>query len=329
MSKNITVAVDAMGGDNAPFEIVKGAVEAVNEFGVNIKLVGVESAVKEELAKYKYDTSKIEVIHASEIITTDEAPTTAIRRKKDSSMVVALNLVKNKEADAFVSAGSTGAVLTGATFIIGRIKGIERPALGTCLPTIKGFTFLLDSGANVDCKPKYLEQFAKMGSVYAEHVMGIKKPKVGLVNIGAEKEKGNALTKEVYEILENTDINFSGNIEPRDIPFGKADVIVCDGFVGNTILKFAEGLSMALLKIIKGEITKGLYKFAALALKKPFGNVKSRLDSEEVGGAPFLGLKSLVVKAHGSSEAKGIRNAIKQCTIFVENDIVSKIEENL
>ncbi len=329
MSKNITVAVDAMGGDNAPFEIVKGAVEAVNEFGINIKLVGVESAVKEELAKYKYDTSKIEVIHASEIITTDEAPTTAIRRKKDSSMVVALNLVKNKEADAFVSAGSTGAVLTGATFIIGRIKGIERPALGTCLPTIKGFTFLLDSGANVDCKPKYLEQFAKMGSVYAEHVMGIKKPKVGLVNIGAEKEKGNALTKEVYEILENTDINFSGNIEPRDIPFGKADVIVCDGFVGNTILKFAEGLSMALLKIIKGEITKGLYKFAALALKKPFGNVKSRLDSEEVGGAPFLGLKSLVVKAHGSSEAKGIRNAIKQCTIFVENDIVSKIEENL
>lgn len=329
MSKNITVAVDAMGGDNAPFEIVKGAVEAVNEFGVNIKLVGVESVVKEELAKYKYDTSKIEVIHASEIITTDEAPTTAIRRKKDSSMVVALNLVKNKEADAFVSAGSTGAVLTGATFIIGRIKGIERPALGTCLPTIKGFTFLLDSGANVDCKPKYLEQFAKMGSVYAEHVMGIKKPKVGLVNIGAEKEKGNALTKEVYEILENTDINFSGNIEPRDIPFGKADVIVCDGFVGNTILKFAEGLSMALLKIIKGEITKGLYKFAALALKKPFGNVKSRLDSEEVGGAPFLGLKSLVVKAHGSSEAKGIRNAIKQCTIFVENDIVSKIEENL
>lgn len=329
MSKNITVAVDAMGGDNAPFEIVKGAVEAVNEFGVNIKLVGVESAVKEELVKYKYDTSKIEVIHASEIITTDEAPTTAIRRKKDSSMVVALNLVKNKEADAFVSAGSTGAVLTGATFIIGRIKGIERPALGTCLPTIKGFTFLLDSGANVDCKPKYLEQFAKMGSVYAEHVMGIKKPKVGLVNIGAEKEKGNALTKEVYEILENTDINFSGNIEPRDIPFGKADVIVCDGFVGNTILKFAEGLSMSLLKIIKGEITKGLYKFAALALKKPFGNVKSRLDSEEVGGAPFLGLKSLVVKAHGSSEAKGIRNAIKQCTIFVENDIVSKIEENL
>lgn len=329
MSKKITVAVDAMGGDNAPFEIVKGAVEAVNEFGVNIKLVGIESTVKEELAKYKYDTSKIEVIHASEVITTDEAPTTAIRRKKDSSMVVALNLVKNKEADAFVSAGSTGAVLTGATVIIGRIKGIERPALGTCLPTIKGFTFLLDSGANVDCKPKYLEQFAKMGSVYAEHVMGVKNPKVGLVNIGAEKEKGNALTKEVYEILENTDINFSGNIEPRDIPFGKADVIVCDGFVGNTILKFAEGLSMALLKIIKGEITKGLYKFAALALKKPFGNVKSRLDSEEVGGAPFLGLKSLVVKAHGSSEAKGIRNAIKQCTIFVENDIVSKIEDNL
>lgn len=329
MNRNITVAVDAMGGDNAPFEIVKGAVEAVNELGVNIKLVGQEDAVNAELKKYNYDNSKIQVVNATEVITTDESPTTAIRRKKDSSMVVGLNLVKNNEADAFVSAGSTGAVLTGATVIVGRIKGIERPALGTCLPTIKGFTFLLDSGANVDCKPKYLEQFAKMGSVYVEHVMGVKNPKVGLVNIGAEKEKGNALTKETYELLENSSINFTGNIEPREVPFGEADVIVCDGFVGNTILKFAEGLSMALLKIIKGEITKGIYKFAALALKKPFGSVKSRLDSEEVGGAPFLGLKALVVKAHGSSKAKGIRNAIKQCTIFVENDIVSKIEDNL
>ncbi|MBO8434441.1 MAG: phosphate acyltransferase PlsX [Tyzzerella sp.] len=329
MSRNITVAVDAMGGDNAPFEIVKGAVEAVKDLGVNIKLVGIESAVNDELKKYNYDKSKIEVVHASEVITTEEAPTTAIRRKKDSSMVVGLNLVKNGEADAFVSAGSTGAVLTGATVIVGRIKGIERPALGTCLPTVDGFTFLLDSGANVDCKPKYLEQFAKMGSVYVENVMGIKNPRIGLVNIGAEKEKGNALTKEVYEILENTDINFVGNIEPRDIPFGNADVIVCDGFVGNTILKFAEGLSIGLLKIIKGEITKGMYKIPALALKKPFYNVKSKMDSEEVGGAPFLGLKALVVKAHGSSEAKGIRNAIKQCTIFVENDIVSKIENNL
>ena len=306
MNRNITVAVDAMGGDNAPFEIVKGAVEAVNELGVNIKLVGQEDAVNAELKKYNYDNSKIQVVNATEVITTDEAPTTAIRRKKDSSMVVGLNLVKNNEADAFVSAGSTGAVLTGATVIVGRIKGIERPALGTCLPTIKGFTFLLDSGANVDCKPKYLEQFAKMC-----------------------EEKGNALTKETYELLENSSINFTGNIEPREVPFGEADVIVCDGFVGNTILKFAEGLSMALLKIIKGEITKGIYKFAALALKKPFGSVKSRLDSEEVGGAPFLGLKALVVKAHGSSKAKGIRNAIKQCTIFVENDIVSKIEDNL
>ena len=327
--KNITIAVDAMGGDNAPFEIVKGAVEAVNSFDVNIKLVGLENSINEELRKYKYDTSKIEIINAREIISTEEVPTIAIRKKKDSSLVVALNLVKNGEADAIVSAGSTGALLAGATFIIGRIKGIERPALGTCIPTVKGFTFLLDSGANVDCKAKYIEQFSKMGYIYVENIMKIKNPKVALINIGVEKEKGNSLTKESYELLENSNINFIGNIEPRDIPFGKADIIVCDGFVGNTILKFAEGLSMALLKIIKGEITKGIYKFPALLLKKPFSNIKSRLDSEEVGGAPFLGLKSLVIKAHGSSKAKAIRNAIKQCTIFVKSDIVSKIEDNL
>ena len=327
--EKIKIAVDAMGGDNAPFEIVKGAVEAVNEFGSNIILVGIEDRINEELKKYTYDKEKIEVCHASEIISTEEVPTTAIRNKKDSSMVVGLNLVKKGEASAFISAGSTGALLTGATVIIGRIKGIERPALGTCLPTLKGFVFLLDSGANVDCKPSYIVQFAKMASVYVENVMGIKNPKVGLVNIGVEEEKGNALSKEAHELLKETDINFVGNVEAREIPLGAADVVVCDGFVGNVILKFAEGLSKAILKIIKNEITAGVYKFAALALSKPFKNIKTRFDSEEVGGAPFLGLKALVVKAHGSSKAKGIKNAIKQCTIFVENDIVLKIEEKL
>jgi len=327
--ENIKIAVDAMGGDNAPVETVKGAVDAVNEFGANIVLVGIEDVIKKELEKYSFDKEKIEIVNASEVIGTDEVPTTAIRKKKDSSIVVGLNLVKNGGAAAFVSAGSTGAVLTGATVIIGRIKGIERPALGTCLPTTKGFVFLLDSGANVDCKPNYLVQFAKMASVYVENVMGIKNPKVGLVNIGVEEEKGNALTKEVHGLLKETDLNFVGNVEAREIPFGEADIVVCDGFAGNIILKFAEGLSTALLKIIKSEITAGLYKFAALALKTPFKNIKKRFDSEEVGGAPFLGLKSLVVKAHGSSKAKGIKNAIKQCTIFVENDIVLKIEEKL
>ena len=326
---NVKIAVDAMGGDNAPFEIVKGAVDAVNEFGSNIILVGPQETVEKELAKYTFDKSKITIKNATEVISTDESPTNAIRRKKDSSIVVGLNLVKNGDASAFVSAGSTGAVLTGGTFIIGRIKGIERPALGTCLPTVSGFTFLLDSGANVDCKSTYLLQFAKMASVYVEHVMGVNNPTVGLINIGAEKEKGNALTKETYELLEGSELNFVGNVEPRDIPFQKADVLVCDGFAGNTVLKFAEGLSSALISIIKDEITAGLYKIPAAFLIKPFKNIKKRFDSEEVGGAPFLGLKSLVVKAHGSSKAKGIKNAIKQCEIFVEKDIVLKIEEQL
>ncbi|MGN1230572.1 MAG: phosphate acyltransferase PlsX [Anaerotignum sp.] len=319
-----------MGGDFAPVETVKGAVEAVKELDVKIKLVGQEDVVKAELAKYEYDKERIEVIHASEVISTDEVPTMAIRRKKDSSLVVALNLVKNGEADAIVSAGSTGALLTGALLIVGRLPGIERPALGTCLPNKKGFSFLLDSGANVDCKAKYLEQFAKMGSVYVENVFGIKDPRVALVNIGAEKEKGNALTKETYELLEQAEgIHFTGNIEPRNIPFGEADVIVCDGFVGNTILKLSEGLAKTLVDIIKEEITKGAYKLAAAMLVKPFKNVKKRFDADEIGGAPFIGLKSLVVKAHGSSNAKAFKNAVRQCVLFTEADIIGKIQDKI
>ena len=330
MDKRIIVALDAMGGDYAPVETVKGAVEAVKELNVDIKLVGPEDVVKAELAKYEYDKERIAVVHASEVIGTDEVPTMAIRRKKDSSLVVALNLVKKGEADAIVSAGSTGALLTGALLIVGRLPGVERPALGTCLPNKKGFSFLIDSGANVDCKPKYLEQFAKMGSVYVEHVFGIQEPKVALVNIGAEKEKGNALAKETYELLEQAeDINFTGNIEPRNIPFGEADVIVCDGFVGNTILKLSEGLAKTMIDIIKAEITKGAYKIAAAALKTPFRNVKKFMDSDEIGGAPFIGLKSLVVKAHGSSNAKAFKNAVRQCVLFTEADIIGKLREHL
>ncbi|MDD4842757.1 MAG: phosphate acyltransferase PlsX [Anaerotignum sp.] len=330
MDKKVIVALDAMGGDLAPVEIVKGAVDAVKELNVEIKLVGRQEVVNAELAKYEYPKECIQVIHAEEVIATDEVPTSAIRRKKNSSLVVGLNLLKNGEADAFVSAGSTGALLTGALVIVGRIEGVERPALGTCLPTKTGFSFLLDSGANVDCKAIYLEQFAKMGSVYVENIFGKKQPKVALVNIGAEKEKGNALTKEAYELLEvSEDINFTGNIEPRNIPFGEADVIVCDGFVGNTILKLSEGLSKTLIDIIKEEITAGAYKFAAAMLKTPFKNVKKRFDSDEVGGAPFIGLKALVVKAHGSSNARAIKNAVRQCVLFTEADIVEKIKDKL
>lgn len=325
----IKIAVDAMGGDNAPVEIIKGAVESIKEQNAHILLVGQQQVIETELKKYHYPEEKIEIVPATEVISTEESPTNAIRRKKDSSMVVGLNLVKQKKADAFVSAGSTGALLTGALFLVGRIKGVERPVLGTCLPTKKGFTFLVDSGANVDCKAKYLEQFAKMSAVYVENMFAIKSPKIALVNIGAEKEKGNALTKEAYELLEQADLNFIGNIEPREIPFGEADIVVCDGFVGNTILKLSEGLSMALLGMIKQEITVGYYKFAAAVLKKPFRNLKKKLDADEIGGAPFLGLQSLVVKAHGSSNAKAIKNAIKQCMLFAEADIVTKIGEKI
>ncbi len=328
MDKTMIVALDAMGGDLAPVEIVKGAAEAAKELDVLIKLVGREEDVTRELAKYDYPKERIEVVHAEEIIGTDEVPTMAIRRKKNSSLVVGLNLVKNGEADAFVSAGSTGALLTGALLLVGRLEGVERPALGTCLPTKTGFSFLLDSGANVDCKAIYLEQFAKMGSIYAENMFGIKQPKVALVNIGAEKEKGNALTKEAYERLETAEgIRFAGNIEPRNIPFGDADVIVCDGFVGNTILKLSEGLAKTLIDIIKEEITAGAYKLAAAMLKTPFKNVKKRFDADEVGGAPFIGLKSLVVKAHGSSNARAVKNAVRQCVLFAEADITGKMKK--
>lgn len=330
MSKRIIVALDAMGGDLAPVETVKGAVEAIQALDVDIKLVGRAEDVNHELAKYTYDAARIEVVHAEQVIGTDEVPTMAVRRKKDSSLVVGLQLVRNGEADAFVSAGSTGAILTGALVFVGRLDGVERPALGTCLPTKNGFTFLLDSGANVDCKPIYLEQFAKMGSVYVENIFGIQNPKVALVNIGAEKEKGNALTKEAYELLEKSEnINFVGNIEPRNVPYGEADVIVCDGFVGNTILKLCEGLSKTIFDILKEEITKGHYKIGAAILKQPFKNIKKRMDSDEIGGAPFVGLKALVVKAHGSSNATAIKNAVRQCVQFAEADIIGKIRDKL
>ncbi len=331
MKEQIVVAVDAMGGDNAPYEIVKGCVEAVKEFS-NVKtvLVGQEEVINEHLKKFQYDTSRIEVLNAAEVIGTEESPTVAIRRKKDSSIVVGLKYVKEGKADAFVSAGSTGAVLTGATVIVGRIKGIERPALGAQIPGRYGKTFMMDCGANVDCKPQYLVQFAKMGYIYSKYVIGKENPQVALVNIGAEKEKGNALTKEVYSLLEETEgINFVGNIEPRDISLGTMDVIVCDGFTGNTILKVTEGVGMNLMGMIKDAIMHGVYKIGAALIKTPLYTIKDKFDSEEEGGAPLLGLKALVVKAHGSSESRGIKNAIKRCIIFVENDIVNKIEEQI
>ncbi|MBQ6553955.1 MAG: phosphate acyltransferase PlsX, partial [Firmicutes bacterium] len=316
------IAVDAMGGDNAPAEIVLGAVNASKDIDYKIALVGKEDVVNEELSKYEYNKDKIIVVNASEVIENCDQPTVAIKKKKDSSMVVGMNMVKKGEAAAFVSAGNTGALLTGATVIVGRIKGVERPALGTMLPTEKGFTLLIDAGANVDAKPSYLVQFATMGSVYVENVSGIKDPKVGLVNIGAEREKGNAVVKETYELLEQQDkINFIGNVEARDITKGQADVVICDAFVGNVILKFMEGFGKTMLSMIKSELKADLVsKIGAVISMKAFKRLKKRFDYDDIGGAPFLGLKALVVKAHGSSDNRAIRGAIIQCAKFIDGD---------
>ena len=330
MSKLIMIAVDAMGGDHAPGEIVKGSVEALSQPGIGILLVGDETAIQKELSQYTYDQERIRIVHAPEVIATGETPTTAIRQKKGSSLVVGMNLVKQGEADAIVSAGNTGALLAGSTMIIGRIKGIERPALATLLANEKGYTFLIDAGANVDAKPSYLVQFAKMGSVYMENVMGVSHPRVGLVNIGAEAEKGNSLVKEAYPLLEQAGLNFTGNAEARDIPSGVVDVAVCDAFVGNVILKYSEGFAKSLLAMIKKELMSSpLSKLGGIMAKSAFTNLKKSFDYSEVGGAPFLGLNALVVKAHGSSDAKAIRNAIKQCKIFHEKDIIAKIQDKL
>ena len=317
----IVIAVDAMGGDNAPEEVVKGAALAAEEMGIHILLVGRQEAIEAELAKVNAPAGAISILHAPDVIDTHEVPTIAIRRKKESSLMVGLKAVKEGQAAAFVSAGSTGALLAAATVVIGRAEGVERPALGALLPLRDGFTLLIDCGANVDCKPVYLTQFAQMGSTYMTKARGIKNPRIGLVNIGAEQEKGNALVKETYNLLqeaaERNEINFIGNIEARDIPLSAADVVVCDGFVGNVILKYTEGLAKGLMGMVKDELMADpVSKAGALLAKGAFNRLKKRLDYDEIGGAPFLGLKSLVVKAHGSSNAKAICGAIRQCVLF-------------
>jgi len=329
---DIIIAVDAMGGDNAPFEIVKGCVFAVGEHkNIKIILVGRQGDVQKELDKYNYDKSRMEIVNADEVIATEESPTAAIKNKKNSSMVIGLNLVKADRASAFISAGNTGALLTGAVTVIKRIKGVERPALGTLMPMENGkSSLLIDAGANVDAKPSFLVQFAKMGSVYMENVMGIKNPKVGLINIGAEKEKGNTLTKETYELLEQSDINFVGNIEARDLFLGKVDVMVCDAFVGNVVLKFAEGFAGSIMRIIKRELLSSrLSKIGAFLSAGAFKRLKKFFDYSKVGGAPFIGLSGLVVKAHGNSKEKDIVGAINQCIKFIESDITNKIQEKI
>jgi glycerol-3-phosphate acyltransferase PlsX len=329
MSDMVNVALDAMGGDNAPAAIVQGAVDAVNQSkAVRVYLVGKEEEVNRELTKYSYDQEQIRVVNAGEVIEMAEPPVMAIRKKKDSSIVKALQLVKEGTCDAFVSAGSSGAVLVGGQLIVGRIKGVERTPLAPLIPTEKGASLLIDCGANVDARPSHLVQFAKMGSVYMENVMGIARPKVAIVNIGAEEEKGNALVKETFPLLKNTpEINFIGSIEARDIPKGYADVIVCEAFVGNVILKMYEGVGGALIKTVKQSMMSSLRsKIGALLVKPALKESLKAFDVSEYGGAPLLGLKGLVVKTHGSSKAGEIKNTILQCQTFKEQDINEKIK---
>ena len=332
MAELVNVAVDVSGGDNAPIEPTKGAIAAINDnTKIKVSLIGPEEIIKKELENYSYDQNRVEVINATEIIETAEPPVMAIRSKKDSSIVKGLNLVKAGECDAFVSAGSTGAILVGGQVIVGRLKGVERPPLAPLIPTQQGASLLIDCGANVDARPSQLVQFAQIGSVYMENVMKKKNPPVAIVNIGAEEEKVNALVKETFPLLKSCpDINFIGSIEAREIPSGKADVIVCEAFVGNVILKLYEGVGNTLIKQIKAGMMSTLRsKMGALLVKPALKGVLKTFDLEQYGGAPLLGLKGLVVKTHGSAKAVEIKNSVIQCLEFKEQQINDKIINKL
>ncbi|MCR4658213.1 MAG: phosphate acyltransferase PlsX [Lachnospiraceae bacterium] len=328
----IRVLVDAMGGDYAPRVPVRAAVKAVSEDKeIRVTLIGDQDLIEKELVLVEHDSSRIDIVDAKEVIDPGEPPVMAIRKKKDSSIVKGLYMVKNKEADAFISSGSSGAILVGGQVIVGRLKGVERPPLAPLIPTETGVACLIDCGANVDARASHLVQFAKMGSIYMEHVIGIPSPRVAIVNIGAEEEKGNMLVKEAFPMLKNCpDINFTGNIEARDIPYGKADVIVCDAFVGNVILKLYEGVGTVMLSAVKkGLMSSLISKLGAVMIKPALKKTMKKFDASEYGGAPLLGLNGLVVKAHGSAKEKEISIAIRQCAIFNKQNINGKIDEQI
>jgi phosphate acyltransferase len=327
------IAIDGMGGDNAPQAVVEGVVKALEEYkGIEYYITGPKEKIEEELKKYKYDKNLVNIVDAREVVSTNEHPVMALKKKKDSSIYKALKLVKDKECDAVISGGSTGAFLAGCTLVVGRIKGVERPALAPIMPGKNGNFMIVDAGANVDCKPNYLVQFAKMGKIYYEGVLGNKNPSIGLVNIGAEEEKGNELTKNTYKLLkEEPSLNFVGNVEPRDTSKGDTNVLVCDGFVGNTLLKMYEGVASTLLKMIKDEILQSniISKLGAVLLKPVFKSLQKKFDYKEVGGAPFLGVDGICIKAHGSSDGKAFKNAVKQTKSFYDNKVLEKIKLEL
>ncbi len=332
MPEMVKVALDAMGGDKAPDEIVKGALEALKEEpSLFVCLVGREERITPLLAEAGALMERLRVVNASEVIEMAESPVMAIRRKKDSSIVRAMQLVKEGECSGFVSSGSTGAILVGAQLIVGRIRGIERPPLAPLIPTAKGPVLLIDCGANVDARSSHLVQFARMGTIYMESIHGMTKPRVGIVNIGAEEEKGNALVKETFPLLkECPGINFVGSVEARDIPAGAVDIAVCEAFVGNVILKTYEGVGATLLGAVKeGLMSSFLSKLGALLIKPALKNTLKKFDPHAYGGAPMLGLKGLVMKTHGSAGATEIRNTLLQCVQFVQNDVNGRIAGQL
>ena len=327
------ILVDAMGGDNAPQCVLQGAADAAKEFGsgMTLALLGDEKVLRQCAAEHGIDLTPFELIHCTENITMEDDPVRVVRRKPDSSLVKGLTMLKNGEGDAFVSAGSTGALLAGASLIVRTVKGVKRPALATPMPGAKQNFLLLDCGANAECRPEMLNAFGTMGYVYAKTVMGRPDPVVALVNNGAEETKGTPVYKEAHRLLKaNPAIRFAGNVEPRDIPEGRVDVVVCDGFVGNVVLKLTEGVAKTLLGMLKGVFLKTFVtKLCYLGIKGGMGEIKRMMDSEEVGGAPLLGVARPVIKAHGSSKPKGIKNAIRQAKICVENDLCGTMAQAL
>jgi phosphate acyltransferase len=327
----IKIAVDSMGSDNSPFSEVEGAIQAAKAFDVHVILVGKESVLTPLLKESGGDRlSSVEIHNATQVIAMDESPAAALRKKKDSSIRVAADLVRDRTASGLVSAGNTGAVMAISKMVFGAIPGVDRPALAAILPTLAGHAVLLDVGANVACKPHHLVQFAVMGHLFSKKIVGVASPRVGLMSVGEEESKGNELTKEVHKTLKQLDLNFIGNVEGRDIYNGRADVIVCDGFTGNVALKTSEGLIEAVLKLLKEELSRNLKaKLGALLSQQSFKRLKKRLDYSEYGGAPLLGLRGASIICHGRSSSNAIKNAIRVAKEYAENQVNAKIEAEL
>lgn len=323
----MNILVDAMGGDNAPEEIVKGAVQSINESnGFEVTIIGIEDRIKNILKEFHYDEKRLKIVNATEVITNEDIPTKAIKTKKNSSMAVGLDMIKKNQGDAFISAGNTGALMTGSLLLLGRIKGVDRPALPFFFPADKGPVVIIDAGANTVCKPINYYQFAIMGATYLEKVLGIKNPKIGLLNVGTEDSKGNDSVKGAHAFIKDKNFNYLGNIEGRDIPSGKADVVLCDGFIGNIILKYTEGMGGYFFDGMKTAFKKNMItKLSALLVKKSLKDFKKKFDYTEYGGVPLLGINGMVIKCHGSSNSKTMKNAIIRAVDFIKSDTLNSL----